>query len=483
MNKGQASVEFLIIFAVALIALIAIVSYTNDSTAQFNNKQLVDQGQQSVDVLALAANDVYRQGVGAKKKVYYVVPSGTDESKSGIEQSSFVLNVLNSDVYGRTNVTLSGTLPVTAGGHYIWFTAHENYVFVGTQDISVNKTSVYTTLGQSDSSQETVIITNNGTDNATINISSIWTAPDVNVNYDITNFVLAPAVSQIVTITFSSNGSAAGNYPGTMKINANFPAKDENILIPLNAQIITGGGTGNLTIFPSSRMISLKATESDSNSFQTCNNGSEDINDINFTISGTASSWITGIIPNPITNLTSGNCQGVTYTANVPSGQTVGFYSATITGTDSMGAGSNIDTMVVNINVTASPTNSDCFVFDWSTAVFAGGGRNLQNWQIQNTCSSAIIIGRMRVRELSVNDLDGALLNGIRLNNISVWTGSQADANVWINITDFTIPANTTYGNNDKLEFSQRVDDDSEDFYIVFEFTDLSLFTTPIYSP
>ena len=91
----------------------------------------------------------------------------------------------------------------------------------------------------------------------------------------------------------------------------------------------------------------------------------------------------------------------------------------------------------------------------------------------------------MKVREWSVNDADNALLKKIKLNNVTVFnnTPGVTDADVWRDITDFDITTGTTYLTNNKLEFSKAIDDEGEDFYIIFEFSDASTYTTTTYNP
>ena len=85
MQRGQAAAELLVILAVSMAVLIAIYSYGSASMAELNRQKIVDEAQTSVNSLREAANDVYRQGLGAQKRVFYSVPSNVDESKSGIE--------------------------------------------------------------------------------------------------------------------------------------------------------------------------------------------------------------------------------------------------------------------------------------------------------------------------------------------------------------------------------------------------------------
>ena len=92
-KKGQASAELLIILAVSMVILIGVLSLSSESVTDLNKKKGEETAQLSVNTLRDAANDVYRQGLGARKKIYYVVPDGTEESASGVNGNTFVLNL------------------------------------------------------------------------------------------------------------------------------------------------------------------------------------------------------------------------------------------------------------------------------------------------------------------------------------------------------------------------------------------------------
>ncbi|MEK6957902.1 MAG: hypothetical protein AABW99_02920 [archaeon] len=127
MKKAQASVELLIILAVSLIAILAIYSVSNQSIVDARLQGEVLTAQSSLDSLAGAAKDVFVQGEGAKKQVYFFVPKGVDQAKSGIYSDSFVLNVFGSDLYSKSGVTLSGSIPTTEGGHYVTIEAKDDF--------------------------------------------------------------------------------------------------------------------------------------------------------------------------------------------------------------------------------------------------------------------------------------------------------------------------------------------------------------------
>src|SRR3989344_3227134 len=325
MQKGQASAELLIILAISLIALTAIFSFSNSSLSELNRQKLVQTAQSSVDSAKEAANDVYRQGVGATKQVFFVVPSGVEAQGSGISGNTFVLRLLGSDVYAKTDVNLSGSVPTNQGGHWVTLTAFENFVAVGTQSLSADRTSVYVTMLQGGSAQDTITFTNSGSSDAVVAITKNWQNPDVGLTLSTQSFTLSTGQQQLVTLDFSSSASASGNYIGSLEIGASFAGgADENFSVPVNVEVLapSGGTETALIILPLTYSATIQEGSSASSSFNACNNSTSQLDNVAFTGSGAVASWVLPI-PN-IASLNVGSCQGVPFTINVPAAQPAG---------------------------------------------------------------------------------------------------------------------------------------------------------------
>jgi len=477
-QRGQQAMELLVLLAVILITVIVILIQTSQSTIDFNKQQLIIQGEDSVSYLAQAADDVYRQGNGAKRKVFYIVPQGINESKSGVEGKSFVFNVLGTDVYSTSKVRLTGKIPTSPGGHFIWMTAHENYVYAGTENIEVDKFNSFVTMLRNDVVFDSITVTNNGTDGATIVLTNNWTNEDVDFEIDDESFILGPDESQLINLIYSSNNVAEGAYLGLFKLNVSFPAKTEELTLTANADVLIP--VTNLTLFPSQKVQNVFDDTNDMNSFQTCNNGNAVLENIFYSVSGDISSWISGI-PN-LNTLSPGTCFTNNYYLNVEQGQELGTYIGAIEATDEFGKGENTDSMSLIVSVV--PSMSDDFGFDWSTAEFSGAGKKLTTWGITNkSLVRNLEITKMKVRKWSERDADDALLNKIKLKNSDVFEENSEDADVWHEITPFTLDEGESTSINNMLEFTSFINDDEEEFYLVFGFSDGSSYTTTIYTP
>ncbi len=345
MGKGQASAELLIILAVSLAGLIAIYSFSGQTLVDLNKEKLVETAKNSVNSLKDAANDVFAQGAGAKKKILFIVPQGVLENDSGISGKSIYLNVFGTHANAVADMQLSGSLPVTEGGHWVWVTAHENYVFVGTENISVDKTSSYVTMAQNSKATDSITITNDGQNAASVTLLETWPHTDVTFRPSLTAFNLSPSQSQQVILTYGSGATAAGNYAGALEISATILGIGENISLPLNAEVTTAGETTVLAVFPATRSQTLRKGNTDNNSFQVCNNSATALGPVSFTASGTVGSWISAIAS--LSSLAAGNCETINYTLTVPSSQSIGTYTGSITASD----GTNTDSLELTITI------------------------------------------------------------------------------------------------------------------------------------
>lgn len=472
MQKGQAAVELLIILAVSMVALIAIYGYSFSTMTGLNKQGLLNEAQSSVNSLATAADDVYRQGIGARKEVFFSVPSGVDQDKSGIENDVFILNVLDSDVFAKPETCLLGEIPTGSGGHRVWLTAQSQCVFVGTERINVDKTSSYVTLAPSETELDSVTVTNNGSEITTIFVTQSWTHTGVTLAAAPSTFSLNAGQQQTVTLTYASTASAAGNYVGSLKVNAYFASfADENIFLPANAEIVVP--ETNLLLFPPTYSTSLRENDSETVDLNVCNNTENEMTGITFSDSGDIDTWIAPI--DGISSLGSGACIATSFTITVPDAQAYGNYTGSITAVDDEG---NVDSTGITVSISRM---SDSFAFDWSTASFSGSGTRLWEWTIENTNAEPLVIDKMEVSWL--NDLDAATLEEIRMSNDIVWNVGGGLSGQELDITNFTVPGNTAYSSNNRFEYSQRVNNDSEDFEIRFTFNDGSTYTTDVYSP
>ncbi len=468
-KRGQGAVEFLIILSVSLAIILSVYSLGTQTVVDMNKRKILEDAENSVKSLAEAVDDVYRQGEGAKRYVYYDVPDTIDESLSGTENQTIRFNVMGSDIIAETNAPLSGTLNLSPGRHWVWFSAYEGYVAIGEGTLDIDKTSIYLTLAQSDSETDYITVTNGTGGTATVDIGENWAHTDVNMQLSADSFTVNDGEDYNLSLSFSSNSTSAGNYAGYITVNASYGGEDVNLYVPINIEVVSAEADP-LIIFPASWTASVFSGGGSSQSFNVCNTTDTDLTNVQFTMSaGDAGDWVSPIPAIPA--LSANTCEIIDANLTVPGGASTGMNTGTITATDDS---SNTDTIALFITVEQA---AGAFDFSWFDAYFSDSQR-LDYWYVENlNDGNSITLNRMRILDYNISDNDGAQVDRIFLNSTLVWDSGGVSAGQWMDISDFTITAGDSFNDN-RLRFTADAQDDGEYFRIEFEFDDNSVYTT-----
>jgi hypothetical protein len=307
-------------------------------------QRIVDTLQTGANGLSNAADDVFAQGIGARKKVFYSIPTEIDRTQSGIQGRSFVFRVFNTDIIGKANQDIVGSIPLGIGGHEVWLTAYENYVFAGTENISLDKTSVFVSLQKSSSATSVLTIRNTGPE-ATVSLAQNWPHSNVSLALSDSSFLLATGSQKQVTLSFTSGAAAAGNYSGILYITAPFSDVDENISIPIDAEIVAQNPS--LVVMPSEWVSSLAIGASESKDFNVCNISTGSLSGISFTgSSGEPGSYVQAV--SSIATLPAETCVVKTISIDT-TGATAGNHTGSIDAADSGSA--NTDSIDLDITI------------------------------------------------------------------------------------------------------------------------------------
>ncbi len=376
--KAQTSIEMLIVIAVSLVVLVAVVAFAGNQIGIINQQADSDKAQKSVEDLRNAVREVYAEGSGAKKPVFIEIPHSIDPILTGLEGEAIVINIAGSDFIAETGVTLAGSIPTEPGGHNVWVEAREGFVFIGLGKISLDKESVYITMPQSSNASDSILVTNNSGSGVDVFVSSVWPHSEVTLNPTPASFSIIDGGSGTINLGFSSSAAAVGNYAGSLEIDVAIPDGDENLSIPLNAEVLVGGGFEPLIALPSSWSTSISAGGSDFSTFTICNTLGSSMANVTFTPSnGGAGDWVQAVTP--IAPLNAESCVNRDITISVPGGTSGGTYYGTIT----VGDGTYSDTISLEVIVAAQLTADIWALFncDWalcdSTANVTGAADNV----------------------------------------------------------------------------------------------------------
>lgn len=474
--RAQSAIEMLVL-AVVMLGFISIIYIVATDAMQ---KAVADEKlRRSVAVLAKTADEVYSLGSGTKKYAEIDLPAGV--SSVTLSDKAIIYRYVNAsgttDYWESTIGNVTGKLPTDEGKQKVQIEMLDNgYVRIGS-GLSLQPRNVIKTVNPGGTDSQVFTLgnyTDNGVSGITytrtniagyVTLSSTVNSLASNESDDFTANISVPSGESAKTVTGSIDISTAEGYAEKANVQIVVP----QVLTSMTVATYSDAGHSNTSSsFTQGNTVYYLVSLKD----QTSQPLNVNNLDINISIGGTNKDTIDNA------STSSGNYSGIFAT---DANSTTGSYTidATATSVNTMSGSA-----IFSLAAATGTQDKDCFAFDWSTSTFTTGGKYLTDWKIENTCSSEnITITHMIVSGWGTSDNDNARLDVIRLNNTSVWSTGGATDGQELNITDFTINASTTYTSNDKLQFSQKVNDDSEDFQITFKFSDNSTYTTSIYSP
>jgi hypothetical protein len=132
----------MIILGMSLIVILIAAVLANQYLTDLNAQKASNEARLAVGDLASAANSVWRQGIGAKKRVLVKIPSGVNSSNNvtfigrPANDSSSPMRTINirfsyGDVAASTDVDVNGTMPANPGGYSLWVISRDTYVYIG----------------------------------------------------------------------------------------------------------------------------------------------------------------------------------------------------------------------------------------------------------------------------------------------------------------------------------------------------------------
>lgn len=137
--KAQASVELLIILAIAMTLLGAIITSGSRQLQHGQTMLRLTQARSAVNDLAHAADVVYSEGEGSVRKVRVTIPDGVAPDRIFVDGRFINIGVYveggDSDVNAMSMAQLKGSLPDSPGTYWIYVGNNNGCVAIGA-DIS-----------------------------------------------------------------------------------------------------------------------------------------------------------------------------------------------------------------------------------------------------------------------------------------------------------------------------------------------------------
>ena len=115
MEKGQVTIETLIILGASTLMLIMFVIFAWDQMVVSYNAQQSDIAKATLSRLANEIDDAYYLGVGTTKTFELMLPDAAKLKDSVMVGRTIILNVGGNDVIVNTNVDINGYWPEVTG--------------------------------------------------------------------------------------------------------------------------------------------------------------------------------------------------------------------------------------------------------------------------------------------------------------------------------------------------------------------------------
>ncbi len=468
--RAQSSVELLIVLAVSIVLLSLLVNLTTTQVFQLKSEQSQRAANQTLSGLVQSINQTYAEGPGSVRFVTVQWPDGVDGNRAWIQGHTLIIQVFDVNIAQSTIPTLTGTLAPYKGEQRIKITANDTNVSLGTLSITADQSSIYIPIPQDSNGIAHVTFTNLSASDANLTFSLAWSPTLVTASVNPLTDTLSANESVEVDINAHATPTAFGNYVGSLTVSANFGSTIETLSIPVNVEVFASS-SGYLDVLPSTAYFGALPGDSNTTVIQVCNSGDSTMSGITFTPSdGDAGDWIQSI--SSISSLAADTCQNVNVTATIPAATEYGAYLGSMLVGDSTGA--NTDILPLYVSVLGQ---GDYFSWDWNTAVV--GTNTVSGFGWRNLSSDPVAITQMAIQQWTNCDTNASKLTGITANGASVFSGNVGDGNT-ANVTDFNIPATTSYTNN-TLTFNGTINDENEQFQGVLTFSDGTTYTSSVY--
>jgi Ca2+-binding RTX toxin-like protein len=331
MKGQQTSLEFLAVFAIALLVITSIVLLSQSQIGDMSKVKDQNDAKNTVHDISAAAKEVYAQGAGARKQVYVILPSSYEPSESYISNNTIRLKARGTDYLAVEDFQVHGTLPGTDGAHWVWVVSEGNRVRVGLAMIEIDPNSVYVTMYSNDSVSTSFSVTGVWNNTITVQPTVSWTSTDVAMAVSTASFSIDPGNSHDVDLVFTASPDALGYYNGGITLSATDGNVTEEVTVPITVEVTsnTVEVTPELTVVPSVWNETMEPLDTFSKNFTVCTNEDATLTSVTFTPTmGPPGSWVG--MTSPLGSMGPDSCQEKTMEITVPGGTTPGTYTGSI---------------------------------------------------------------------------------------------------------------------------------------------------------
>ncbi len=314
-NKGQTTIELLLVLSVSIVALTIIYSLYSEQVFSASMGRDVFTAKSAVQKIVNGANTAYFSGAGSEIKVEIEIPSTALLDDSGIVGRTIYLKLSNdSEIIGISDVNIEGSFKSLPGKYVVYLFYDGNVVQLTYRDFELNKYNVSFSGTTNSQHKNSFTIRNNSEFPIDISISKNFSHSLVTLDMNIDNFNLSSNETKIIDLNFEILSNASGNFSGNIVVSSIIDgyqiSKNLNISVEVLPEI------SNLIIYPLSTSFDAIPDEEVTKSFSICNKSLENISSIEWERNGSIIDWFSS--PS-ITSVASGDCELFDLIFDIPS--------------------------------------------------------------------------------------------------------------------------------------------------------------------
>ena len=228
--RGQGATELIVLLA--LIAVVGLIIYASSQQrlSESNTALIMSQARASVNDLASAASEVYSEGPGARRKVLITIPEGANPARVYVNNTMINIGLnlspgVSTDINTQTTmrVVQGADFPTTPGSYWVYVTAQQGYVLIGSSNLNINPRSLSIVMSPYNSTNATIIFSDIGTIPLSVNLTPQWSYNStVSITLNATNFTLSPSSSAYISLTAQTFANTPlQTYVGSILVSTN----------------------------------------------------------------------------------------------------------------------------------------------------------------------------------------------------------------------------------------------------------------------
>jgi len=237
MQRGQTTLEFLMILGVALLILLVTITISNDQGSALSTRKSELQASLAATDIGNAAREVYAQGMGARKLATVTLPRSYNGSMSYINSTALVIRAGRSDYVQTFPFQVKGALPARPGTFQFLVENEGGVINVGRWLAYANASAIGGSINGGESYYESIDLSSISSSASNVTVQCVWENGSVNILCPSLQAVLAPNSDTQFQVGFEADPAAYGTFSGYLNITVEGNGGNQTIEIPVSIYV------------------------------------------------------------------------------------------------------------------------------------------------------------------------------------------------------------------------------------------------------